>query len=178
MASHIAAALTDYLPNTGSLNPANKVLLVDANLIDPAVHKVTDIPAGPGMAEWLADPKYLNTPIESLARQTAIAKLDVLTAGSTLNGHQPGRWTEAVMATAQSAYHAVVVDLPNMARCEATARVAGLCEAAILVVECNNANREVLREAAERLKESGVQLLGVVLNKRTFPIPEKLYNWI
>jgi polysaccharide biosynthesis protein PslE len=178
LASHIAAALTDYLPNTGLLNPANKVLLVDANLIEPAIHKVTDVQTGPGMADWLADPKYAGASIESIAKPTAIGKLDVLTAGQSVNGHQPGRWTEAVMAAAQSSYHAVVVDLPNMARCEATARVAGLCDAAIMVVECNNANREVLRQAVERLNESGVRLLGVVLNKRTFPIPEKLYNWI
>ena len=65
-----------------------------------------------------------------------------------------------------------------MARTEAAARVAAMCDAALLVVECNDANREVVRQAGLRLAEGGVRLLGVVLNKRTYPIPEKLYRWI
>jgi Mrp family chromosome partitioning ATPase len=53
-----------------------------------------------------------------------------------------------------------------------------MCDAALLVVESDQANREVVRQAGLRLAESGVRLLGVILNKRTYPIPEKLYRWI
>ncbi|MFT3786349.1 MAG: CpsD/CapB family tyrosine-protein kinase [Tepidisphaeraceae bacterium] len=175
VAAHLAAALSDYQPN-GNTDASNKVLLVDANLVAPAVHRIMDVAPAPGLAEWVLDPHFAEQPTEAISRHTALPKLDVLTAGVVTQGHQPGRWADAVMAAAHSKYHLVVVDLPAMSRCESAARVAGMCDAVIVVVECDHGNREVLREAALRLSESGANVLGVVLNKRTFPIPEGLYR--
>jgi polysaccharide biosynthesis protein PslE len=175
LAAHLAAVLSDQLPMVPG-DAANKVLLLDANLISPGAHRIMDVPAAPGVAEWLMDASLHDRTAEQIARPTALQRLDVLTAGLAAQSCQPGRWADAVLAAIGSRYHNFVIDLPALSRCTAAARVAGQCDAAILVVECGEGKREVVREAVARLHESGVHLLGVVLNKRSFPIPEQLYR--
>jgi Mrp family chromosome partitioning ATPase len=45
-------------------------------------------------------------------------------------------------------------------------------------VQANSTRRETARKAKESLESAKVKLLGAVLNKRTFPIPEALYRKI
>jgi Mrp family chromosome partitioning ATPase len=45
-----------------------------------------------------------------------------------------------------------------------------------LVIEANSTRRETTRKAKESLEAANVRLLGAVLNKRTFPIPEVFYR--
>jgi Mrp family chromosome partitioning ATPase len=177
LAAHLAAALAEYLPNVEQERESDRVLVVDGNLAAPAMHRVLDVTIEAGISDWIKQ-STTETPLGDFVRQTGVPKLDLLSAGAASVGHQPGRWTEAVNVALDSEYEAVIVDLPSMARSESTARVAGMCDAALLVVECGGVNREVVRQAAMRLAESGVKLLGVVLNKRTYPIPDKLYRWI
>jgi uncharacterized protein involved in exopolysaccharide biosynthesis/Mrp family chromosome partitioning ATPase len=175
MAAHLAAVLSDQLPMVPA-DATNKVLLLDANLISPGAHRIMDVPPAPGVAEWLMDATLHDRTAEQIARPTALQRLDVLTAGLAAQSCQPGRWADAVLAAIGSRYHNFVIDLPAMSRCVASARVAGQCDAAILVVECGDAKREVVRDAVARLHESNVRLLGVVLNKRSYPIPDSLYR--
>jgi uncharacterized protein involved in exopolysaccharide biosynthesis/Mrp family chromosome partitioning ATPase len=177
IAAHLAAAMAEYLPNDADVGDDGRVLLVDGNLAAPALHRLLDVQNEPGISEWLKQPND-DLPLGGHVRTSAVAKLDILPAGAASVGHQPGRWGDAAAMTLQSGYHCVVLDLPSMSRSESTARVAGMCDAALLVVEQGEVNREVVRQAALRLAESGVRLLGVVLNKRTYPIPEPLYRWI
>ncbi len=176
IAAHLAAALSEYLPGTDEGHD-DRLLLVDTNIASPGLHQIFDVMNEPGISDWIKQP-VVQTQLTDYVRATSIRKLDLLTAGAKSVGHQAGRWTEAAAVALQTPYKAIVLDIPSMARSEASARVAAMCDAALLVVECDDANREVVRQAALRLAESGVRLLGVVLNKRTYPIPEKLYRWI
>jgi Mrp family chromosome partitioning ATPase len=45
-----------------------------------------------------------------------------------------------------------------------------------LVLEANSTRREAALQVAENLRAANIRILGAVLNKRTFPIPETLYN--
>jgi hypothetical protein len=46
----------------------------------------------------------------------------------------------------------------------------------VLVLEANSTRRDATARIAERLHAMQVQVLGAVLNKRTFPIPASLYR--
>jgi Mrp family chromosome partitioning ATPase len=171
LAAHLAAALTEH---TSPGTEAERVLLIDANIAHPMQHRIHDVENGPGLSDWCRD--LMNGDVKSMIRTTSTSQLDLLPAGGTSIGHQPGRWVDAVRAGMNATAGIVVVDLPSMAQHEAAVRAAGSCDAAVLVVESGGINREVVRQAAIRLSESGVNLIGVVLNKRTYPIPEKLYR--
>ncbi len=177
IATHLAAALTEYLPATPSEDRVNRVLLLDAHVAAPGVHRLLDVAATPGVAEWISEPGLSARPVTDMIRPTTVPNLDLIPAGLALAGHQPGRWTDAVVGATSSRHQAIVVDLPSMEHAEATARMAAVCDAAILVIECNAANREVVRQAVLRLEEAGVNLLGTILNKRSYPIPDSLYRW-
>jgi Mrp family chromosome partitioning ATPase len=53
-----------------------------------------------------------------------------------------------------------------------------LADGVVLVIEAHATRREAARKVKESLEAANVRLLGAVLNKRTFPIPEVLYNRI
>jgi Mrp family chromosome partitioning ATPase len=46
----------------------------------------------------------------------------------------------------------------------------------VLIVEANATRRDTVRELMEEFRVVGVRLLGVVLNNRTFPIPDSIYH--
>ena len=169
IAAHFAAALAEYVSESGDVG---HVLIVDANVPRNGSNCVTDL-VGDCHAPACA------TTSEPAIRPSAVRGLDALVADEPQAGERRyGRWADAVTDALQRSDRLVVVDLPCMAGNEATARVAGACDAAILVVEAGQANAEVVRQAGRRLAESGVRLLGVVLNRRAYPIPEVLYRWI
>ena len=45
-----------------------------------------------------------------------------------------------------------------------------------MVLEANSTRREAALRVAEGLRAKQVRVLGAVLNKRTFPIPDSLYH--
>jgi Mrp family chromosome partitioning ATPase len=51
-----------------------------------------------------------------------------------------------------------------------------LTDGFVLILEANVTRREAALKVSENLRASGIQVLGAVLNKRTFPIPESLYH--
>jgi Mrp family chromosome partitioning ATPase len=53
-----------------------------------------------------------------------------------------------------------------------------MADGAVLVLEAHTTRRESARKAKECLEGANVKLLGAVLNKRTYPLPEVLYNRI
>jgi len=51
-----------------------------------------------------------------------------------------------------------------------------LSDGVILGLEAHRTRRIAARITKERLQAANVRLLGVVLNQRTFPIPEGIYR--
>jgi Mrp family chromosome partitioning ATPase len=46
----------------------------------------------------------------------------------------------------------------------------------VFVLEANSTRREAAIQVMESLRAGQVPVLGAVLNKRTYPIPESLYH--
>jgi Mrp family chromosome partitioning ATPase len=70
----------------------------------------------------------------------------------------------------------VLVDAPPVNGSPEALTWARLADGVILVLEANSTRREAARKAKETLEAAKVTLLGAVLNKRTFPIPNALYK--
>src|SRR5437016_3130241 len=51
-----------------------------------------------------------------------------------------------------------------------------ICAHTAKVLAASSSRREAARSAVEKLKAANVPLLGAVLNKRTFPIPDLIYS--
>jgi Mrp family chromosome partitioning ATPase len=51
-----------------------------------------------------------------------------------------------------------------------------VADGVVLILEANATRRESAMKVADHLRSMHVKLLGAVLNKRTFPIPQTLYD--
>jgi Mrp family chromosome partitioning ATPase len=70
----------------------------------------------------------------------------------------------------------VLIDAPPLNSYMDAALFGRMSDGALLVFEANSTRREPARKAKEVLDQFGVPVLGAVLNKRVFPIPETLYR--
>lgn len=81
-----------------------------------------------------------------------------------------------VLSRLQAMYGTVLIDSPGTRSSRDAALLGQLADAAILVIEANNTRKLAARKTKEFLERAGVQLIGTILNNRTFPIPEALYR--
>jgi capsular exopolysaccharide synthesis family protein len=151
------------------------VLLVDANLKHPSVHKVFNIKLSPGLTDVLANGQNSRDVIQYLPA----GNVHILSAG-TLNGN----FSEALdsdkfmelLNSIKEHYHFVVIDIPALNEASSAARLASLCDGTVLVVGAERLRREIMQRAKVQLVESNANILGVVLNRRRFHIPGWLYQ--
>jgi hypothetical protein len=72
----------------------------------------------------------------------------------------------------------VLISAPPVGLYGDAALLGRTADGVVLVLEANSTRRVAALNAKELLDAAKVRLLGIVLNNRTFPIPEKLYRWL
>jgi protein-tyrosine kinase len=70
----------------------------------------------------------------------------------------------------------VLVDAPALSKSAQALRLGKMADGVVLVLAANETRREAARRAKESLQQAGIKVLGAVLNRRTYPIPEALYK--
>jgi capsular exopolysaccharide synthesis family protein len=153
------------------------VCVVDANLRTPFLHKYfrRDNLSG------LSDAVLQSGPVRNFAHQVNGGKLWLITCGSkTTDPHSllTSDGLRSRLSELRAEFDYVLVDGPPVNLYADTTLLGKLADGVVLVVQANSTHREAARKAKESLDSANVRLLGVVLNKRTFPIPGALYRWI
>jgi capsular exopolysaccharide synthesis family protein len=162
------------LAMTAARSMGHRVLLVDCNFGNPAIHRLFDVPLGPGLRDALRE----TTPVSEFLQPTAISNLSLLTAGVQREDSDLAfTWSNLrhVFETFHQEFGLVIVDLPPVAH-GVPAGLGGLLDGMLLIVEAERIRWQVAHRTASMLKASGVNLLGVVMNKRTDHIPRWLYQ--
>jgi len=164
----INSALTLASQNPGSL------CIVDANLRSPSLHKEFGIDNREGLSNALNQ----SGSIRNYVQQIAGSNLWVLPAGSAGN-LQPQMIFETLrvrLAELRAEFETVLIDAPPASLFSDAVQLGRLSDGVILVLQGNTTRRESALSVKESFDSANVRLLGAVLNKRTFPIPQKLYN--
>jgi protein-tyrosine kinase len=177
IAVHLAIALAHRI-DTGLDDDAetNRVLLIDSDLESPASSLLTGVSAAEGLGEWLSMRTADMVSLANMVVRTRQDLLDVLPAGAPREHSPLTARMPAVLQTLAPHYRHVVVDLPAMLDSEASARIAGLCDAVVLVCEADELRFEAAQQALNRLREAGAKVTLSVLNKRRYPVPEWAYR--
>ncbi len=153
------------------------VCIVDANLRGRSLHTFFSMDVRPGLAEAIKEPR----PIVNFIRQANRHNLWVLTAGGSGNGENgalnPAR-LRARISELRTQFDYLLIDTPPIAEFSDGMLVAQIADGAILVVGSHSTRREAARAAKHSFDTAKIPVLGVVLNKRTYPIPERLYRRI
>jgi capsular exopolysaccharide synthesis family protein len=169
--SQIAASVAETLAG----NAPGTVCLVEANFRSPA------LPAMLGTTNYhgLTDALLEEDPIRAFIKPVFNESLCLLTSGP-LAVDSPNLLTSERMkarsAELRKEFDFVIVDAPPLTRYADAIALGQLSDGIVLVLEAGYTRREAARIAVETLRSSEIQVLGAVLNKRTFPIPEKIYN--
>jgi receptor protein-tyrosine kinase len=156
-------------------NIRGSVCLVEANLRSPALPEMF----GTTNHHGLTDALLQEGPIRSFAKPVRGDRLWLLSCGSLaadssnlLNSER----LKARFAELRKEFDFVLIDAPPLTPYADAIALAQLTDGFVLVLEANSTRREAALKVAENLRALRIHVLGAVLNKRTFPIPELLYS--
>jgi polysaccharide biosynthesis protein PslE len=162
IAANVAALLADE----------KRVLLIDTNVKHPCSSDIFNMKVSLGLMDVLTNRRARKSAIWN----SPIENLDLMPVG-TLNSNRHEISSDdmnKLITLLKKDYDCIVLDLPAVNDASYTARLASLCDNVSLVVDAENSRREAVLRAQEKMARLDANVLGVVLNKRRFPIP----NWI
>jgi Mrp family chromosome partitioning ATPase len=158
-----------------AIHVEGSVCLVDANFRAPLLSGELKIEETEKVSneEWLLAPARLST------QSGDHSKLWLLSY-TPLNGDWQTPLSlerfRARIADLRNEFRYVLIDAPPINRYADASLLGRIADGLVMILEANKTRRETCQRAKETLETAGVPLLGVVLNKRTFPIPEGLYH--
>ncbi len=141
------------------------VLIIDADLRKPSVHKHLRVPETPGLGDVLDR----NWPLDQAIQRTAHGQLHVLTCGAPVRNPvetlQPARLRN-LLSTLSARYASIVVDTCALNPVHDALEVARSVDAALLVVCAGHTRSKQLARALDRLARAQIGTLsGYVLNR-------------
>ena len=139
------------------------VLLVDADLRKPALHKQLGLPQSPGLADVLAGACALE---DALVHTKEFPNLYAMSSGTTsanLVELLDSKQWRAVCTRLRGMFRYVIIDSPPVAAVADYALIQDVCDGVILVVRPYWTNRNLCRQALDLVPKG--KFLGVLLNR-------------
>jgi len=147
---------------------SEKVLLIDADVRAPRLHKLFNLENKWGLSDLLSDTDHAEErPLEELVQATGSPNLFILPAGpSTENifGLLHSDHMERLMARFRREFQYVLLDAPPCLQVADARVMAKYADGVVLVVRANHVNRKMAMAAAQRLLLDGIPVLGTILN--------------
>jgi succinoglycan biosynthesis transport protein ExoP len=139
-----------------------KVLLVDANLRAPAIHKLFNLDNEHGLTT------YTEEGADQIVQKTEYPNLDVITAG--LAKVNPVDFLDsALVRDLQKEYHDrydyIILDSPSCITATDAVVLAGLVDAVLLVVRQSWVRKEALQTTLKYLESVDANVVGIVVNR-------------
>lgn len=152
-----------------------RVLLVDANLNRPDLHKLFNIPLSPGLYSFLSmngsrPAKPMAEAAPEMIQTSPVPRLSVLTAGtkvadpSELLASQEMR---QFLDYLETQWDAVVIDGPSMSTSAGSAVIAAAVDGVVLVAAEGQASSRSVEESVTELNSLGAHAMGLVYCKAT-----------
>jgi capsular exopolysaccharide synthesis family protein len=151
----------------------SRALLVDLNLRTPALWRLMNVSGQAGFMNVVADGKR----VDEVIQPTDLEGVAIVTAGSgrlsAVDVIDSPKTAEVVQGLSRLA-DVTFIDAPPVTLYPDARALAPLVDGVILVVEADATPVSVAARAADIIRETGANLLGVVLNKTRQYIPERI----
>jgi len=146
------------------------VLLVDADMRKPAVHKIFEADQTPGLTNLLVGEGAAR--LEDVVRDSEVPNLHYICCGAI--PPNPAELIgcdrmKALLAKMAGTYDCVIIDTPPVVNVTDATVLCSAAQGVVLVIRSFRTQRELARRAVEVLGESGARFLGVVLNNVDIP---------
>jgi capsular exopolysaccharide synthesis family protein len=150
-----------------------KTAVIDCNAFHPDLHARFGTQKE-GLSEYLQK----EIPIEQALVNTIVPNLHIMPLGAraqTLGAYGEGE-LEELISVLRDKFDYVLFDSAPIGVHPEGLILCNKVDAVVLVVKHGKTRREVVRRTKEMIERAGGSMLGVVFNKRTFPIPSFLYR--
>lgn len=157
--------------------PECKILLVDANITHPCLHKSFRVPREPGLLDFL----YEQCELSEVIQDSLLPNLKLISQGAncsdscspfTLKSFT--NFTECI----QKDFDLIFFDSDSYICSAHTQTIAYRTDGLILVAEAERSRLQSVRETIIQLHQDGIPLLGNILNRHRDVIPSFLYGYL
>lgn len=153
------------------------VCLVDANLRNPALHRVFGIENQAGLVDALLEVGTIHSyarPMEKkrlwlVSSGTEVPDAHALLASDRLAGY---------ISELRQNFDYVLIDSPAASLFTDSLVLGAITDGVALVLKANVSRRAIASKIVGDFAVAGVRVLGAVLNQRTFPVPNAIYSWL
>jgi Mrp family chromosome partitioning ATPase len=156
-------------------NSKGSVCLVDANFRTPSLPAFLQVRGDMGLANSLQE----EGGIRSFATQLTPSNLWLLANGtgrlessSLLNSER----LKPRMQELRKEFDFILVDAPALNLYTDALSLGRIADGVVVVLQADSTRRESALRGLQSLRDAHVEVLGAVLNQRTFPIPESVYR--
>ena len=152
-----------------------RIVLVDADLRQPALHLQFAQPGEPGLRDVLEGARAA----DDVIRPTDVHNLFLIPAGAPSDRAgqllEAGDWA-GILKKLRAEFDAVLVDGPPVLDVSDSMILAAPSDGVLLVLRNSNVPRDVLGQAQDEINAAGGQVLGLVVN-RTERQRKYAYSW-
>ncbi|WP_409290503.1 CpsD/CapB family tyrosine-protein kinase [Peribacillus sp. SCS-37] len=140
-----------------------KVLLIDANLRNPALDYIFKLTNARGLSDVLIG----SHSFEEAVHPSRIGRLDILTSGPLLD--YPAELIESermgeLLKMADSLYDIVIIDAPAILNITETKLLANKCDGVVIIIKDSKTKREDALTAKKALKRIESNIVGLIMN--------------
>ena len=152
-----------------------RVLLLDANLNRPDLHKLFNLPLAPGLYNFLSTngsrpAKPLGEAADDIVQSSPVPRLSVLTAGAKMN--DPSELLASAemrqfLDNIEKQYDVVLIDGSAMSAGAGSAVIASVVDGVVLVAAEGQASSKSVEDTVGELTSLGAHTIGLVYCKAT-----------
>jgi protein-tyrosine kinase len=157
--------------------PDFPVLLIDAQMKNPTLHRIFQVKIGEGLFDLLND----MSSFENVLKAVDPPELKLLTIGTNEGGQFVHRHFENfsyLLEGIKTQFEFVFVDIPAVLPYAEGIALSKLCDGVVMVVQAGETRWEVVQEARRALAKADVNVIGSILNRREYYIPNWLYQML
>ncbi|UNK18761.1 CpsD/CapB family tyrosine-protein kinase [Paenibacillus sp. N3/727] len=141
-----------------------KVLLIDANLRKPSLHRIFSQMNHQGLSTLLTG----HTSVEDTIQATAVSHLSLLTSGPL--SANPSELIDSpamkeLLELLKQQYDLILMDTSSVLAVSDSVIISALCDGVVMVVAAGRAKKDHLKKAKEQLDHVNARMLGIVLNR-------------
>jgi len=160
---------------TLAANHSGSICLVEANFRTPSLPHTFGVPNHRGLADSLTR----EGKIRMYANQLQPPNLWLLSAGAVTPASSALLNSERLkvrLHELRKEFHYILVDAPALNLYPDAVTMGRIADGVVVVLQADSTRRESALKALESLRAANIEVLGAVLNRRTFPIPSFLYR--
>jgi capsular exopolysaccharide synthesis family protein len=155
-------------------DPWRSVLLIDADIRRPCLHEIFNVDLTEGLSDFLTDEAIAEPHSNKIGSNFYFFTSGLM--GDRAVGLFESEKFGSFLDEMKRRFDYVILDCPPVSTFPETRIIAGKAEGVVLVMNAGKTRQKVAMRAKKDLAEAGAYLLGAVLNRRKYYIPNWLYK--